>query len=128
MDRSHTNALTPEVIQAIERILEIDPNAESDMFDGLGEDFSTVKVLNGYFPDGALRRSSVCIIAYVEVEASLENLEQVRLQLTETQEQLQQEIATLQAELQKNQDPERMSVIQEMISVCPVFLYRVPGE
>jgi hypothetical protein len=41
----------------------------------------------------------------------------VNQKLNETQEKLQEEINELQEELKKNQDPERMTFIQEMISV-----------
>jgi len=50
-------------------------------------------------------------------EASLAHLEAVGARLAETHQELQKEVDTLQAELRVSQDPERMSVIQEMISV-----------
>jgi hypothetical protein len=49
-------------------------------------------------------------------------LQGVQTQLADTQQQLQEEIDSLQAELKRNQDPERMSIIQEMISVRPQAL------
>ena len=51
------------------------------------------------------------------VEASLAHLEVVSSRLAETQQELQKEVDALQSELKVSQDPERMSVIQEMISV-----------
>ena len=51
------------------------------------------------------------------VEASLVHLEVVSSRLAETQQELQKEVDALQSELKISQDPERMSVIQEMISV-----------
>jgi hypothetical protein len=51
------------------------------------------------------------------VEASLAHLEVVSSRLAETQHELQKEVDALQSELKISQDPERMSVIQEMISV-----------
>ena len=55
------------------------------------------------------------------VEASLTHLEVVSSRLAETQQELQKEVDALQSELKISQDPERMSIIQEMISVV-VFL------
>ena len=60
-----------------------------------------------------------------DTEASLESLQDVQTQLADTQHQLQEEIDSLQAELKRNQDPERMSIIQEMISVRPQALIHV---
>lgn len=51
------------------------------------------------------------------VEASLAHLEVVSSRLAETQQELQKEVDALQSELKVSQDPERMSIIQEMISV-----------
>ena len=51
------------------------------------------------------------------VEASLVHLEVVSSRLAETQQELQKEVHALQSELKISQDPERMSIIQEMISV-----------
>ena len=53
------------------------------------------------------------------------HIESVNQQLNERQEKLREEINKLEDELKKNQDPERMSLIQEMISVSParILLY-----
>lgn len=50
-------------------------------------------------------------------EASLAHLESVNSRLAETQQELQKEVDALQLELKASQDPERMTIIQEMISV-----------
>ncbi|KAJ2922569.1 hypothetical protein H1R20_g14519, partial [Candolleomyces eurysporus] len=101
MDRAQNEGMSPEVVQAIYRILEVSTNApESDPFDGLSEGFSAIRVLNDFFPN----------------EASLERLDEVSAQLAATQQQLQEEIDSLQEELKRSQDPDRMSIIQEMIS------------
>lgn len=51
------------------------------------------------------------------IEASLAHLEDVNARLAETHEELRKEVVSLQAQLKASQDSERMSVIQEMISV-----------
>ncbi|RXW18060.1 hypothetical protein EST38_g7790 [Candolleomyces aberdarensis] len=101
MDRAQNEGMAPEVVQAIYRILEVSANnPESDPFDGLSDGFSAIRVLNDFFPN----------------EASLERLDEVGAQLAATQQQLQEEIDSLQEELKRSQDPDRMSIIQEMIS------------
>lgn len=50
-------------------------------------------------------------------EASLAHIDDVNSKLNQTQVELQAEIHALQLELKNNQDPERMTMIQEMISV-----------
>ncbi|KAF5328679.1 hypothetical protein D9619_011656 [Psilocybe cf. subviscida] len=92
--------LPHEVILSIQRVLEIQPDEEVDRLDGLSEKFNAVEILNDFFPD----------------EASLAHLEDVGARLAETHEELRKEVVSLQAELKASQDPERMSVIQEMIS------------
>jgi hypothetical protein len=57
------------------------------------------------------------------VEASLAHLEVVSSRLAETQQELQKEVEALQSELKISQDPERMSIIQEMISVGNLMNY-----
>ena len=58
------------------------------------------------------------------VEESLGHIEDVNARLAETHQELQQEVDSLQAELKVNQNPERMSVIQEMISVSCNYIHR----
>src|SRR5262245_26309197 len=56
-------------------------------------------------------------LCFREIENALAQIELVQARLEETQMQMQKEIELLQAELRRNQDPERMQLIQEMISV-----------
>lgn len=51
------------------------------------------------------------------LESSLERLEIIQLQLREEEAALQKELSVLMDELQRDQDPERMQIIQELISV-----------
>jgi hypothetical protein len=51
------------------------------------------------------------------IEGALAQIELVQARLAETQSALQKEIDLLKAELRRDQDPERMQLIQEMISV-----------
>lgn len=51
-------------------------------------------------------------------ESSLERLDAVQTRMIETERQLQAEIDALKEELRREQDPSRMQLIQEMISVC----------
>lgn len=125
--------LPHEVILSIQRVLELDPSEEVDRLDGLSEKFSAVEILNDFFPDGSsllifysknffksfffFAKISMLTLSYSLVEASLAHLEVVSSRLAETQQELQKEVDALQSELKISQDPERMSVIQEMISV-----------
>jgi vacuolar protein sorting-associated protein 53 len=119
--------LPHEVILSIQRILELEPSGEVDRLDGLSEKFNTVEILNDFFPDGSSLSSSffsqnllkICMLTFScsLAEASLAHLEVVNSRLAETQQELQKEVDALQSELKISQDPERMSVIQEMISV-----------
>ncbi|KAG5651871.1 hypothetical protein H0H81_007118 [Sphagnurus paluster] len=99
----HDDELPQEVILAIQRVLEIHTSDEdSDLFNPLTYDtpFNPIPVLNDLFPH----------------EASLAHLEAVSARLSETQRELEAEIDVLQGELRRSQDPERMQLIQEMIS------------
>jgi hypothetical protein len=51
-------------------------------------------------------------------EASLSQLETVQAKLSQNERDLQDEIDALKKELRHDQDPNRMQMIQEMISVC----------
>ncbi|KAJ6500190.1 Vps53-like protein [Mycena vitilis] len=93
----HHDDLPHEVILAIQRVLEL---GQEDPLDALGNEFTPVDLLNGFFPD----------------EASLAHIASVQAQLVESQRDLQREIDALQAELKHNQDPTQMQLIQEMIS------------
>jgi len=91
-----------EVILAIQRVLELHSGQETDPLDVLSDDFSPVDVLNIFFPD----------------EASLAQIDVVQTRLAANQLDLQREIYLLQDELKRDQDPSKMQLIQEMISVC----------
>ncbi|KAJ6498983.1 Vps53-like protein [Mycena sanguinolenta] len=97
----HHDELPHEVILAIQRVLELpESGQDADPLDVLSNDFNSVDILNGFFPD----------------EASLAHIASVQARLIENQRELQREIDALQAELKQNQDPTRMHHIQEMIS------------
>ncbi|KAF7782136.1 hypothetical protein Agabi119p4_1512 [Agaricus bisporus var. burnettii] len=86
-----TDELPHEIVLAIERALESAPE---------NQEFNPLAIINELFPN----------------EASLAYIDSVDRKLNETQSKFQKEIDELQEELKKNQDPERMSMIQEMIS------------
>ncbi|EJD03009.1 uncharacterized protein FOMMEDRAFT_108090 [Fomitiporia mediterranea MF3/22] len=92
--------LPHEVILSIERILNVENAPYSDSLDTLSSQFNPVRSLNELFPD----------------EASLAQLEAVQIRLAQDVELIQAEIDSLHAELQRNQDPQKMQLIQEMIS------------
>ncbi len=52
-------------------------------------------------------------------------LQQVQTRLAQNEKDLQLEILELQKELKRDQDPSRMQLIQEMISVCLCYSVRV---
>ena len=54
-DAQPNDGLTPDLVLAIQRILEIQPSAEDDPLDTLSGDFDPVDALNQFFPDGSLR-------------------------------------------------------------------------
>ncbi|KAI5123978.1 hypothetical protein M0805_006390 [Coniferiporia weirii] len=92
--------LPQEVILSIERILNVQNTSYSDSLETLSSLFSPVNSLNELFPN----------------EASLSQLEDVQTRLTQDTQELQAEIDSLRAELQRSQDPQKMQLIQEMIS------------
>ncbi|GLB36971.1 putative vps53-like, N-terminal [Lyophyllum shimeji] len=99
----HNDELPHEVILAIQRVLEVrGDDAEADPFDPLtfSTPFSPISILNDLFPN----------------EDSLAHIDTVSARLAETQRELHAEIDALQGELRRSQDPERMQLIQEMIS------------
>lgn len=67
------------------------------------------------------------------VEASLAQVAAVQARLADNQRQLQEEIDSLKAQLKEDQDPNRMQLIQEMISVLVLGIvmhsrtYACPG-
>jgi predicted nuclease with TOPRIM domain len=58
----------------------------------------------------------------VVLEASLGELEDVQQRLADNERQMKAQIDELTEELKANQDPNRMQLIQEMISVWPVLV------
>ncbi|KAA1472828.1 hypothetical protein DENSPDRAFT_865843 [Dentipellis sp. KUC8613] len=100
MYRPTTEELPHELIVSIQRVLELHPGPELDPLDSLSGDFNSVEVLNGYFPD----------------EASLGQLDDVQAQIAQDERDLQDELNALHEELRQQQDPNKMQIIQEMIS------------
>ena len=47
-----SDALPPELILSIQRVLELHPHKDSDPLDELSDDFDPVGVVNSYFPNG----------------------------------------------------------------------------
>ncbi|KZP34522.1 hypothetical protein FIBSPDRAFT_924022 [Athelia psychrophila] len=95
---STVDSLPHEVVQAIQNILP--PPQGDDPLDNLSSNFEAVHILNDLFPD----------------EASLGNIGTVQARLAQDEALLKREIASLQEELKRDQDPGRMHLIQEMIS------------
>ncbi|KAG0700832.1 Vps53-like protein [Suillus ampliporus] len=97
----HGHAELPqEVIVAIQRILELNPENQNDPLNVLSNEFNPIDMLNQLFPD----------------EASLSQLETIQTRLSQNERDLQREIDALKEELRRDQDPNRMQMIQEMIS------------
>ncbi|PSR73209.1 hypothetical protein PHLCEN_2v10930 [Hermanssonia centrifuga] len=92
--------LPHELILSIQRVLDLRPGPDSDPLDSFSDNFNPVGMLNEFFPD----------------EASLGQLEAVQSRLAQNERDLQLEIDSLQDELGTEQDPNRMHLIQEMIS------------
>jgi hypothetical protein len=126
--------LAPELALEIQKILEIDSltkdddisgdndqETQSNPFDAPPHTFDVVAVLNAFFPDGGcMYDSTLCLGALINInniESSLAKLESTRGSLAQMEAALQKEIDELQASLAHAQDPERMALIQEMISV-----------
>ncbi|TFY73906.1 hypothetical protein EWM64_g10106, partial [Hericium alpestre] len=100
MYRQTKEELPHELILSIQRVLELRPGPDVDPLDSLSGDFNPVEVLNAYFPD----------------EASLGHLDEVQTRIAQDEQDLQDEIYALQEELRLQQDPNKMQIIQEMIS------------
>jgi vacuolar protein sorting-associated protein 53 len=117
----HKDAELPqELIFAIQRILELNAENQADPLDVLSNDFNPIDMLNQLFPDGAFTYWACKLIVPAEqgAEASLSQLETVQARLSQNERDLQCEIDALREELRRDQDPNRMQMIQEMISVC----------
>ncbi|KAH7888924.1 Vps53-like protein [Phlebopus sp. FC_14] len=100
MYKHHIDAELPqELVLAIQRVLELNPEQNDDPLEDLSNNFNPIDVLNRLFPD----------------EASLSQLESVQAKLAQDERDLQNEISALQEELRRDQDPNRMQLIQEMI-------------
>ncbi|KAK1230251.1 Vacuolar protein sorting-associated protein 53 [Marasmius sp. AFHP31] len=93
----HNDELPRELILSIQRVLE---TQSSDPFEPFAQEFNAVEVLNNFFPD----------------EESLAQTNNVREQLLQKKKELQHELDGLREELKRNQDPDKMQLIQEMIS------------
>ena len=65
-----------------------------------------------------LGHSSICQASMMRVEAALGRLDDVQTRLNGQEQDILNEIKELEIELRKEQDPSRMQLIQEMISVC----------
>ncbi|KLO18398.1 hypothetical protein SCHPADRAFT_993623 [Schizopora paradoxa] len=97
----HEMEIPHDVLLSIQRILNLQENVEGNGdLASLSSDFSPVGVLNTLFPD----------------EASLANIETIQTRLAEDAHDLRQEIESLKEELETEQDPQRMQLLQEMIS------------
>ena len=68
-----------------------------------------------------LGRSSIFQASITRVEAALGRLDDVQTKLNEQEQDILNEIKELEIELRKEQDPSRMQLIQEMISVWSFF-------
>ncbi|KIK69081.1 hypothetical protein GYMLUDRAFT_214055 [Collybiopsis luxurians FD-317 M1] len=87
--------LPPEILVAVQRVFEQHSTSSSE-----GTKASSVDALNSLFPN----------------EASLAHTGAVQAWLAENQREIQKEIDALREQLKRNQDPDRMQLIQEMIS------------
>ena len=125
-----TDELPHEVIISIQRVLDIQSTEDFDRLDGLSEKFDAIEILNDFFPDGTYIGWCLdtywVVVLWTGIEASLGHLDAVSARLAETQVELQKEVDLLQAELRVSQDPERMLVIQEMISVWDFSILQFP--
>ncbi|KAG9316811.1 Vps53-like protein [Chiua virens] len=118
MQRRPADAELPqELVLAIHRILELNPEQHDDPLDVISNDFDPVDVLNQLFPDGVcICISRVYFKTYVVAEASLARLDAVQAKLAQDERDIQAEVGTLQEALKRDQDPGRMQLIQETIS------------
>jgi len=109
--------LPQELISSIQRILELNSENQSDPLDVLSNDFNPIDMLNQLFPDGTSITWSCIVQTESGAEASLSQLEAIQARLSQNERDLQCEIDALREELRHDQDPNRMQLIQEMISV-----------
>ena len=109
--------LPHEVVLSIQRVLSLESNPQSDPLDVLSSDFTPVDLLNRFFPDGMYASFGCASTLTLSTEASLGHIDAVQGRLVQNELDLQHEIDLLQDELKRDQDPGRMQLIQEMISV-----------
>ena len=53
MYRQQSEELSRDLVLSIQRILDLHPSPETDSLDAIGDGFSPIDVINGYFPNGA---------------------------------------------------------------------------
>lgn len=112
-----TDELPQEVILSIQRVLDLKATPGDDPLDVL-DNFNPVDILNNFFPDGEQTPTPLSgreLILFTE--ASLGQIDAVKTKLAQNELELQREVDSLREELKKDQDPGRMHLIQEMISV-----------
>lgn len=112
-----TDELPQEVILSIQRVLDLKATPGDDPLDVL-DNFNPVDILNNFFPDGEQTHTPLSgreLILFTE--ASLGQIDAVKTKLAQNELELQREVDSLRGELKKDQDPGRMHLIQEMISV-----------
>ena len=109
--------LPHELVLSIQRILNLESSQHNDPLDVLSSDFTPIDILNGFFPDGMLKFRWYAHTLNLCAEASLGQIDAVQARLSQNELVLQREIDSLQEELKRDQDPGRMQLIQEMISV-----------
>lgn len=114
--------LPPELVLSIHRIL--DEGQDSvDPLDTLDAEFDPISTLNTLIPDGSSLLFHIPNshtpqgLIHELPEQALAKLEAVQNKLNDDRIEIQNELDTLIGELQANQDPERMQIIQELISV-----------
>lgn len=105
-----------ETIISIERVIEPE------------KDYNHVRMnvqdrLNELFPDGTLLHGKRTHFSYGPKESSLERIQEVQSQLEEQRASLQTAVDLLCETLTKEQDPERMQRIQELIAVCSIIRF-----
>lgn len=123
MQKRHADVELPaELVLSIQRVLELNPEQNDDLLDDLSSNFNPMDILNQLFPDGVYFCTfHVSFVILVVTEASLSRLDAVQAKLAQDERDLQAEIDALQEALRRDQDPGRMQLIQEMISVWIFF-------
>ncbi|KAF8313077.1 hypothetical protein DL93DRAFT_2137978 [Clavulina sp. PMI_390] len=100
--------LPPDLVVSINRILD-DQDDQEDQLNALDGGFDPISTLNTLLPD----------------EKALEQLEAVQNKLNEDKAKIQEELDLLMTELKADQAPERMQIIQELISELLSQLNRI---